>query len=129
MAEHSVSPLSDPGTLDVAGARKSGGLDMVISCSGPLDDSDQTLSLLDAKVRAYIAAAQQVGFLERFGADPGDVRIFISCTYPVSKRALSRIESLRNEANVDNIELRLVERMGHCTHEPPNNSMERSRER
>ena len=49
-----LPPLSDAANLDVAGVRQTGGVDLVIACSGPLDESDQTIELLSQKVRNYL---------------------------------------------------------------------------
>lgn len=40
--------------IDVVGVRLDGGIDLVISCYGPLDDSAETLAALETKINNYI---------------------------------------------------------------------------
>lgn len=57
MNESRTQPISDADNLDVVGVREDGGIDLVITCSGPLDDSNETVELLGQKVRNYAQLA------------------------------------------------------------------------
>ena len=104
-------PLTDADNLDVAGVRKTGGVDLVVSCSGPLDESDQTIALLSQKIRNYLQLALSPNIFTHFKADSGPVRIFVSCEFAVSSRAGKTIDSLREELAEHAVELRLVKTM------------------
>src|SRR6187397_3174344 len=80
-------PLTDADNLDVVGVRKTGGVDLVVTCSGPLDGSDQTISLLSQKVKNYAQLAKNPNLFTHFNAESGPVRIFVSCEFAVSPRA------------------------------------------
>jgi hypothetical protein len=50
-------PIRDVDTIDIVGVRNDAGIDLVVVCSGPLDDSSETLMSLREKVRGYIKEA------------------------------------------------------------------------
>jgi predicted Zn-dependent peptidase len=104
-------PLSDADNLDVAGIRQTGGVDLVIACSGPLDESDQTIELLSQKVRNYLQLALNPNLFTHFKAENGPVRVFVSCEFAVSARAGKTLDSLREELASHAVELRLVKSM------------------
>jgi hypothetical protein len=104
-------PLTDADNLDVVGVRNTGGVDLAISCSGPLDDSDQTIALLSQKVRNYAKLALNPNLFTHFNAESGPVRIFVSCEFAVSARAGKTLDSLREELAANAVELRLVKTM------------------
>lgn len=62
----STPPIADPDQLDVVGVRRDGGLDMVISCSGRIDDSPRTREMLRAKVGNYLNAAADPKLREHY---------------------------------------------------------------
>ena len=65
-------PIQNLGSIDVLGARKDGGVDLIVVVSGPIDASADTLENLDRKIRAYIAEVGSRAFQERYpGAVPG----------------------------------------------------------
>jgi hypothetical protein len=98
--------------FDVIGQRVDGGVDLVVVCSGPLDESAATLQALDLKIRGYIETSTHSHFSRTYPAAlTGPVRIFVSCKYAVSSGALGLINSLARVAEARGIELRLVESM------------------
>ena len=106
-------PVKDVDTIDVVGVRKDGGLDLVISVASPLDASPSTLSLLEAKIRKYIEAAQAEVFLAHYGRPLGvPVTIYISCAHPIAEAARDVIERLTGVALEDGIGLEVRTRMG-----------------
>jgi hypothetical protein len=103
--------LTDADNLDVVGVRKTGGLDLVVSCSGPLDDSDQTIELLSQKIRNYAQLALSPNLFTHYNAESGPVRVFVSSEFAVSPRAGKTIEALRDELAAHTVELLLVKTM------------------
>jgi hypothetical protein len=106
-----VGPLSDSDTIDDVGVLKDGGIDLVIACSGRLDDSDETVNLLSLKVRNYARLAADRSLFAHYHAKDGAVRIFVSCDHPVSLRVKRELDTLRNELSRTKIQLLLVRRM------------------
>ena len=104
-------PLTDADNLDAVGVRQTGGIDLVIVCSGPLDESDQTIELLTRKVKAYAQLAASPNLFQHFEAEAGPVRIFVSCEFTVSPRATQTLDSLGKEIAAGQLELRLVKDM------------------
>jgi hypothetical protein len=104
-------PLTNADNLDVVGVRQTGGVDLVISCSGPLDESDQTIALLSQKVRNYLQLALNPKLFTHYNAESGPVRVFVACEFTVSPRAGRSLEALREELAVHAVELRLVKTM------------------
>lgn len=102
------SPIQNLDAVDVIGKRKDGGVDLVVSCSGPLDESSDTLIRLSYKVRAYLSAVNTQGFRARYGAQ-SEVKIFVSCAHAVSDAAASLIMELEKEALSQHVQLSLVE--------------------
>jgi hypothetical protein len=104
-------PLTDADNLDLVGVRQAGGVDLVVSCSGPLDESDQTIELLSQKIKNYAQLALNPNLFTHYNAESGPVRIFVSCEFAVSSRAGKTIEALREELAAQAVELRLVKTM------------------
>lgn len=113
MTAGSSSPLTDEDTVDVVGIRKDGGVDLVISVTAALDASPSTLSLLEAKIRNYIKAAQSEAFLAHYGRSLGvPVTIYISCAHPIAEPAQELIERLTDSALEDGIGLEVRTHLG-----------------
>jgi hypothetical protein len=92
-------PIGDVNTVDVVGVRKDGGLDMVISVTGPIDGSPLTLVKLETKIRNYIKGATSEAFLGQYGRRVGvPVTILISCVHHITEPARDLIEKLRAAA-------------------------------
>lgn len=105
-------PIRNIDVLDVVAELKSGGVDLVITCDGELDDSDETLDLLLAKIHSYMAAASHGSFPDTYpAAQRGPTRIFISCAFEVSDRAREAILDATELAEERGFELRLVSSM------------------
>ena len=112
MDDPKTPPLSEADNVDVVGVREGGGIDLVISCSGPLDDTNETVDLLALKVRNYAQLATNPALFKHFEAKEGPVRIFVSCKHPVSPRAKHTLDSLRDEIAPRSVDLLLVKDMG-----------------
>jgi hypothetical protein len=105
-------PIRNLDAFDVVGNRLDGGVDLVISCIGPLDASVETLRLIQQKVNAYLAAVAHENFPKVYpAAQRGPVRIFVSCEHAVSSEARGMIEVLAAQASRSGIELLLVKHM------------------
>ena len=100
------TPVTNPDRFDVVGVRNDGGVDAVVSCQGPLDDSAQTLWLLGQKVRNYLREIPSDDFRAKYGTGP--VRILISCRHDVSSSAGALISSLQGEAAAQSVDLQFV---------------------
>lgn len=114
--EHSTQdhepPIQKLDAFDVVGERKDGGVDLVVSCSGPLDSSSGTLSLIERKVSAYLVTIGHENFVRIYpAAELGPVRIFISCDHYVSGAARKLIDSLGVTASKQGVSLLLVSSM------------------
>jgi hypothetical protein len=104
-------PIRNLDAFDVVGNRLDGGVDLVISCSGPPDESVGTLSLIEQKVNGYLVAIAHENFPRVYpAAQRGPARIFISCEHPVSSGARGMIATLKARAEQSGIELLLVKR-------------------
>ena len=112
MSNPQTQPLTDADNVDVVGVREGGGIDLVIACSGSLDDSNETIDLLALKVRNYARLATNPALFTRFEAKEGPVRIFVSCEHPVSSRAKQTLGTLRDEIAPRGVDLLLVKDMG-----------------
>jgi drug/metabolite transporter superfamily protein YnfA len=105
-------PIQNLDALDIVGERKDGGVDLIVSCSGPLDSSTATLSLIERKVRAYLVTSAQENFARIYPAAAfGAVRIFISCEHYVSGAARELIDTLGVTAAKQGVSLLLVSSM------------------
>jgi hypothetical protein len=108
METSAQSPLTASDNLDVIGERKDGGVDMVISTSGPLDATDETCRLLNEKLSTYLYAAVHPNFANVYPeARKGRVRIFVSDSHSISERARCLVESFSREAFTRNVEVHI----------------------
>ncbi len=102
------SPIHDPDVIDLVGVRIDGGLDLAIVCSGPLDESDDTLRRLNQKIVAYLREIQSEPIRERFGAsDSARIRIVVDCEHAVSAVAEGLINALARQAAMSGVEIAL----------------------
>jgi hypothetical protein len=105
-------PIQNLDAFDIVGERKDGGVDLVVSCSGPLDSSTGTLSLIERKVGAYLVTIAHENFARIYpAAEFGPVRIFISCDHFVSDAARELIDGLGVAASKQGVSLLLVSSM------------------
>ena len=102
----SEASIQNMGTFDVVGVRNDGGIDLVVSCAGPLDSSPDTLWRLGQKVRNYLREVRSDGFRTKYGT--GTVQILVSCAHKVSKPARALIKVLEREGAAQKVHVRLV---------------------
>ena len=105
--ENSGSPIGPSDAFDIVGIRNDGGIDAVIVCSGPLDNSSTTLRDLALKVRNYLREIASEDFISQCG--PGHVCIYVSCSHAVSTEADQLITDLALEAAQQRVLLHLGE--------------------
>jgi hypothetical protein len=103
-------PIQNLDAFDIVGERLDGGVDLVVVCSGPLDDSADTLGRLRQKISNYLREVASQSFQAQFGAE-SPITIFISCPHSVSGAAGGLINTLRKEASNHGVELQLVKDM------------------
>ena len=105
--ENSGSPIDPSDAFDIVGIRNDGGIDAVIVCSGPLDNSSTTLRDLELKVRNYLREIASEDFVSQYGPSP--VCIYVSCSHAVSTEADQLITDLALEAAQQRVLLHLGE--------------------
>jgi hypothetical protein len=66
--ESSGPPIQNVDAFDVVGERRDGGVDLVVSCSGPLDSSPRTLELIERKIVAYLVTIAHANFARTYRA-------------------------------------------------------------
>jgi hypothetical protein len=102
-------PIQSLDAFDVVGERKDGGVDLVITCRGPLDESADTLGRIDQKIRGYITTATSSSFSKAYPAAlHGPTTIYLSCDHAISAGALGLVNELGRFARQQNIELKIV---------------------
>jgi hypothetical protein len=113
MTRFQLPRIQNIDAFDVVGERQDGGVDLVVSCSGPLDSSPSTLRLIEVKVVAYLETVAHPNFAQTYqAAQRGPVRIFISCEHFISNEARGVIDRLTDKAARQGVALLLVKSMG-----------------
>lgn len=106
------SPIQNLELIDIVGERLDSGIDLVVVCSGALDESVDTLTRLSQKLQGYLNTAYSPKLWKEYPkARRGPVRIFLSCEYPISSGAHGLINSLAKEAGLHGVEIRVVDSM------------------
>jgi hypothetical protein len=89
-------PIHNVDELDIVGERNDGGVDLIIVVSGPLDGSAATLSMLESKIKNYIAALSSSEFKQKYGQPKENGNsIYIVSEYPVDALVFGAIERLK----------------------------------
>ncbi len=116
--ETMTSPaLSAPDTLDVIGERHDGGVDMLVSTSGPLDASDDTCRRLEEKLSTYLYACTHQNFANVYpAARTGRIRIFVSDRHAISERARGVVDAFAKQALALQVDVRIGHPVAH--HDP-----------
>ncbi len=77
-------PIQDPGSVDVTGKRRDGGVDLIIVVSQPLDGSADTLEAIRAKVAYYLEVIELPEFQAEMKHPPRDrTSIVFACDFPI----------------------------------------------
>jgi hypothetical protein len=99
-------PIKDPSKIDLIGQRHDGGLDLGIVAEGPINNEQDVLGLIEAKVRAYLNEISDPSFREQFGVhSEAAVRILFETRFSVAQEALELLERLALEANRQGVHL------------------------
>jgi len=106
MSENAVAPINDATKLDLLAERHDGGIEMCIVAQGPVDGSQETLRLIELKIRNYVREALDSSFRESYGGIvPQKIQILFESRFAVDPAALSLISSLASE--VEGVGLKL----------------------
>jgi hypothetical protein len=98
MSENTVSPINDVTKLDLLVERQDGGVDMCIVAQGAVDGSQETLRLIEAKIRNYVREALDSSFRESYGGITSErIKILFESRFAVDPAALSVISRLTPE--------------------------------
>jgi hypothetical protein len=89
-------PIQNSEAIDIVGQRRDGGVDLIIVVSGHLDGSPSTLSLLENKIKRYIAELTSSEFKKKFHRSANRSNsILVVSEYVIDRHALDVIERLR----------------------------------
>lgn len=101
-------PIQALDSIDLVGARKDGGVDLMIVASQPLDDTAETCALIREKVGNYLDIIELEEFQAEMKHPPRDkIRIIISCEHPIHETAMAVIDECKNTAAQRNVQLEL----------------------
>jgi hypothetical protein len=94
------APIQNLDSFDIVGERNDGGVDLVVVCSGPLDDSLQTQALLRGKVQNYLHTAVHPNFANVYpAAKKGPVRIVVACPHAISAASQKTLSELTEKGS------------------------------
>jgi hypothetical protein len=89
------APIQNLDAFDIVGERNDGGVDLLVVCSGPLDDSAQTQDLIRQKVQNYLDTAAHPNFAKVYpAAKEGPVSIVVACQHEISAVSQRTIDEL-----------------------------------
>jgi hypothetical protein len=92
------SAVSNPSRIDLIGTRPDGGLDLLLVCNSPLDDSEPTRNALARKLRNYCLFVMSDEFAQEFETPSEErVRIVLSVTVPPSRPIRALLERVWEE--------------------------------
>jgi len=98
MDEENLSPIKDTSKLDLAIERTDGRLEMCIVAQRYLDDSPETLALLEEKVRNYGREALDQSFRDSYGVtDVKKIEIAIISKFEVDPAVSQLIARLTSD--------------------------------
>jgi hypothetical protein len=103
------APIQNLDSFDIVGQRNDGGVDLVVVCSGPLDDSTRTQALLRGKVQNYLATAVHPNFANVYlAAKEGPVRIVVACPHGISVVSQKTLSELTEKGSAIGINITVV---------------------
>ena len=106
-------PIQNLDSIDLAGKRHDGGVDLVIVASQPLDDGPETLESIRHKVRTYLAVIGLEEFQAEMGRPPREkVAIILACDHPIHPKAQAAIAECRASAAVQGVRLEVGRSLG-----------------
>jgi hypothetical protein len=104
-------PIQDPESVDLAGKRKDGGVDLLIVASQPLDDAPETLNRIRQKVAYYLDVIDLPEFQTEMGHPPRErTSVIIHCDFPIHPRAAAVIKECQVLAAQRGIHLAVVQK-------------------
>lgn len=92
-------PIQEVDSVDMAGKRTDGGVDLVIVVSQPLDRSAETLAAIRQKVGYYLDVIDVPEFQADMGHPPRDrISIVLACNFPIHPDAAEVIADCQSAA-------------------------------
>ena len=89
------SVISDDSAIDIVGARRDGGVVLVLVVSGHLGPSIAEQKLLRSRLQFYLDTIYSEDFQQEFGAPTAErTRILISCVVPPAPEVIDLVEQL-----------------------------------
>lgn len=106
MSENTASAINDVTKLDLLVERHDGGIDMCIVAQKSVDGSQETLALIESKIRNYLREALDRSFRESYGGiGPQQIKILFESRFAVDPAVLSLISSLALEVSEAGLKL------------------------
>jgi hypothetical protein len=100
------APIQNLDSFDIVGERNDGGVDLVVVCSGPLDDSAKTQALLRDKLQNYLNTAVHPNFANVYpAAKKGPVRIVVACQHEISTASQKTLGELTEKGSAMGINI------------------------
>jgi hypothetical protein len=100
------APIQNLDSFDIVGERNDGGVDLLVVCSGPLDDSTETQALIREKVQNYLNTAGHPNFANVYpAAKDGPVRIVLACQHEISAISQRTISELAEKGGAVGIKI------------------------
>ena len=100
------APIQNLDSFDIVGERNDGGVDLIVVCSGPLDDSAETQALLRGKIQNYLNTAIHPNFANVYAAaKDGPVRIVLACQHEISPVSQATIAELTEKGGAIGINI------------------------
>ncbi len=96
-------PIQNIDQIDIIGQRKDGGIDLIITVSSFLDNTERNDYLLRTKIQSYIDAIFSDSWVEKYGQD--NSQIFIKATTMPHQEMLNLIGAFKNYLKQYNVNL------------------------
>jgi hypothetical protein len=92
-------PIQNLDSIDLIAEHSTGLIEMVIVVSQPLDGSDKTQKLIEAKIEKYLSEILTETFKSSFPTirAPSDIKITIDCQSRIHKRSKLTINEFKNK--------------------------------
>ena len=104
--------IQNPDSIDLAGKRRDGGVDLVIVASERLDDTPELLQVLRRKVELYLSVTGRQDFLADMGhPSPEKISIILVCSHSIHPTAAAAIEECRKQVEARGMKLELRKSM------------------
>jgi hypothetical protein len=104
-----IEPIGDVTKLDLLVERTDGSVEMCIVAQAPLDGSEETLRIVEVKIRNYLREALDSSFRANYGGvSPEHIAILFESRFDVDPSVLSRLSRLAIEVGRQGPKLQFV---------------------